>query len=309
MLDRSPHRASGSIPSHSVSASLYAPGVYATSAGGAYSTIMFRTNRILVAIDFSDGSGKALALAHRLSEESHGTLHLVHVKVLYGEEDDGGDESAETLQASMEKLYSRVCEEHGLPTDRAVEFTALRDVAPAAALLRYAADKHCDLIVSGTHGRRGFRRMILGSVAEELVRLAPCPVLTVSEKLTRIGEVRSILVPVDFSLYSKSSLAVARELAGIYGSTIQLLHVVEEAMHPAFYNAGVFSVYDMDPEIEQKALKELAGRPYRHPTKPQEWVTFETANEDLAFLNGALGVALGELNGPALSLTVYLVRS
>ena len=42
---------------------------------------------------------------------------------------------------------------------------------------------------------------------------------------------------------------------------------------------------------------------------PQEWVTFETANEDLAFLNGALGVALGELNGPALSLTVYLVRS
>jgi nucleotide-binding universal stress UspA family protein len=50
---------------------------------------------------------------------------------------------------------------------------------PAAEILRAARETPCDLIVMGTHGRTGFRRMLMGSVAEEVLRRAPCPVLTV----------------------------------------------------------------------------------------------------------------------------------
>jgi universal stress protein A len=58
---------------------------------------------------------------------------------------------------------------------------------PAAAILKAASDSHCDLIVMGTHGRKGLGRLLLGSVAEQVVRLAPCPVLTVRTPFFQAG--------------------------------------------------------------------------------------------------------------------------
>jgi nucleotide-binding universal stress UspA family protein len=54
---------------------------------------------------------------------------------------------------------------------------------PASAILAYAGDAHIDLIVAGTHGRSGFADMFMGSVAQEIVRKAPCPVLTVRQSV------------------------------------------------------------------------------------------------------------------------------
>jgi nucleotide-binding universal stress UspA family protein len=105
------------------------------------------------------------------------------------------------------------------------------------------------------------RRLLLGSVAEEVVRLAPCPVLTVrgheDDEGTAFKEVTTLLVPTDFSSHAGLALVHARELAALYDASIDLLHVIEEQLHPAFYNVGVTSIYDLQPDIEEKAAREL----------------------------------------------------
>ena len=90
-----------------------------------------------------------------------------------------------------------------------------RGIAAAPVILEYARDEEVDLVVLATHGRRGVRRMLMGSVAEEVVRLAARPVLTVRpDGAQEHGEPpRRILVPVDFSDHSDRALAYGGALA------------------------------------------------------------------------------------------------
>ena len=90
--------------------------------------------------------------------------------------------------------------------------------------------------------------------------MAPCPVFIVRRsKMTAGPEGQpALLVPVDFSQHARLALRHATELASLFKARLDLLHVVEEQLHPAFYNTGVYSVYDMIPEIEEQAVEELA---------------------------------------------------
>lgn len=101
---------------------------------------------------------------------------------------------------------------------------------------------------------------MLGSVAEELVRLAPCPVLTVREQeKPRPAEVpKRILLPIDFSEPSRAVLPWARELAARWGSELELLHIVEQLVLPTFYFPGAPSAQPLDLEkIRKTAVEEL----------------------------------------------------
>jgi nucleotide-binding universal stress UspA family protein len=104
-------------------------------------------------------------------------------------------------------------------------------------ILDYADDVEADLIVMGTHGHRGAARFFLGSVAEEVVRHAHCPVLTLraAEESRSLDPVESILVPVDFSDHSHAAVAQAAELARRWKASIELVHVLEMPPLPAFY--------------------------------------------------------------------------
>src|SRR5690606_8769829 len=146
----------------------------------------------------------------------------------------------------------------GVPEHRVVR-EVVRGMAVAPALLRYAEEHDVDLVVMGTHGRRGIERAVIGSVAEEVVRHAACPVLTVRQRKEPPGEgrVTSVLVPVDFSSHSREALRYARELAASYEAGLTLLHVVEETLHPAFYGPALRSIYDAIPDIEDQAVPEL----------------------------------------------------
>jgi nucleotide-binding universal stress UspA family protein len=83
-----------------------------------------------------------------------------------------------------------------------------------------------DLIVMGTHGRTGITRLLLGSVAEKVVRHAPCSVL-VARPNGEPAEFRHLLVPIDFSDYSKRAVEEAGDLASRSGALVTLLHVIE----------------------------------------------------------------------------------
>ena len=143
--------------------------------------------RILVPTDFSDTSDTALTYAQSLADSLGASLHLVHVF------DDGyadamlADASAavyDSMRATAMTAARRKLQRRMPPADRRRFFgtTATIEGKPATAIVDYAEEHEIDLIVMGTHGRRGFAHLLLGSVAEQVVRTAKCPVLTVRDK-------------------------------------------------------------------------------------------------------------------------------
>lgn len=225
---------------------------------------MLSLKNIMVARDFSAVSDRALRHALDLAAHTGATLHLLHAEVLH-EIEKGGDDRrspAEGIDAFRDQLkQSGAASPDALDRVKVVEVVR-RDVSPGPALLSYADEEDIDLIAMGTHGRRGPSRILLGSVAEEVVRRADQPVLTVrgEEQDARTpspGAIGRILVPVDFSDHSREALRHAHEWAALYGAEIDVLHVVQEDLHPAFYVGGVKSIYDVEPNLDEKVKSKL----------------------------------------------------
>jgi nucleotide-binding universal stress UspA family protein len=225
---------------------------------------MLAIDDILVARDFSSVSDRALRHALDLAARTGATLHLLHADVLHEVETRSDERPApgDGVDAFRERLkVDGTAAPEALDAVPVQEVTR-RDVAPAPALLNYADEEGIDLIAMGTHGRRGPSRILLGSVAEEVVRRAQQPVLTVAgdEEEGRTptpGTVGRLLVPIDFSDYSREALRYAHEWGGLYDAEIDVLHVVEEDLHPAFYVGGVQSIYDAQPDLDEKVTAKL----------------------------------------------------
>ncbi len=114
-----------------------------------------------------------------------------------------------------------------------------------------------DLVVMGTHGHGGFAHFLLGSVAEMLVRYAPCPVLTLHAETRIIKRPEKILVPFDFSDLSRKAFHYAVNFATKFNSTIDLLYVVDTDVHPALYAWGMKSITQMIPDIKERVSGSL----------------------------------------------------
>jgi nucleotide-binding universal stress UspA family protein len=101
-----------------------------------------------------------------------------------------------------------------------------RPVRPAREIVRLARERESDLIVLGRHGRRFFAPAVAGSVGAQVVRAAPCPVITVpsSEQPFRIS---NVLVGIDFSPAAINALAYGRAFCRTFGATLHVLHVTE----------------------------------------------------------------------------------
>ena len=147
--------------------------------------------KILMPTDFSACANSALAHAVDLAEHFDAELHLLHVVVLHQEDPYSPGQAFPGLEELHLRMEEAASHEMQLSIDapraaglRVVE-TQARHVAAAPAILDYADRENVDLIVLGTHGRRGLRRFLLGSVAEEVVRSARCPVLTYRESKER----------------------------------------------------------------------------------------------------------------------------
>jgi nucleotide-binding universal stress UspA family protein len=135
-----------------------------------------KASKILFPTDFSHSSDAALAYATALCRESGAEMLIVHVEeppmnygvgeMYYGMPEPDIDALRKMLLAVV-PTQPDVCYEHRL---------AVGD--PADEIVRIAEAEHVDLIVLGTHGRSGFSRLLMGSVAEVVVRKATCPVLT-----------------------------------------------------------------------------------------------------------------------------------
>jgi len=168
---------------------------------------------IVVGVDYSSTGDLALSKAFELAtEKQHAEVHIVHVLQTFGalaplEFGVGitGPDPALLQQASEQlrryadeklqefKARAAAAGEDGKLFDRAVSH--LRLEAPAHEIAQIASDLEADLVIVGTHGRRGASRLLLGSVAEGVVRLAPCPVLVVRPRATTEADVPKIEPP------------------------------------------------------------------------------------------------------------------
>src|SRR5688572_585664 len=188
--------------------------------------------RLLVPTDFSAASDAALAYAKRLAEPLGASLDVIHAfedpfttaafaAPVYTPLPPGLRENL--LQEADRRLAER------LPVEQRVRFNGRTEIVtgtPARAIADHATQRGTDLIVIGTHGRSGVRHLLLGSVAERVIRTAPCPVLTVRQAPAH--GIRTLLVPLDFSESSDSALQYAFLLAERLGAVVQLLHVLDD---------------------------------------------------------------------------------
>lgn len=164
-----------------------------------------KISRIVVGYDYSPIADLALSRAFDLaSHEKRTEIHVVTV-ILLGEAVGGGVPGVPvyptvSVDASHEALESRVkesAEEWKKRTGKAVErlITHVRSESPATEIAQLAADLEAQLIIVGTHGRRGMTRLLLGSVAEGVVRMAPCEVLVVRPQDNSEADVPKIEPP------------------------------------------------------------------------------------------------------------------
>jgi nucleotide-binding universal stress UspA family protein len=132
---------------------------------------------ILFATDFSPTSDVAFGVAGALARDYRARLIVVHViePLHVGFNEFGSYVSPEEDRTRARDLLEAI----EAPAPRVALEQRLLDGDPAEMIAKAAADTNADLIVLGTHGRSGLTRLVMGSVAEEVLRRAPCPVLTI----------------------------------------------------------------------------------------------------------------------------------
>lgn len=196
----------------------------------------------------------AAFLAHQFDAELH-VLHVVeaHMRTL----DDLSQLVEIEEQDILEQLHAPLPSTTSGPDEARIHRAKRTDASAAEGVLTYAADEDIDLIVMGTHGRRGMDRLLMGSIAEEVVRLSPCPTLTVCGKKqpTPDRDINRILVPMGLSEHTESLFAHARAIGATYGARLDLVHVIERAAFPSVY--GVDAPSTDDAAVERRVRDAL----------------------------------------------------
>lgn len=212
---------------------------------------------ILVPTDFSETADHALQYAQHLALDFGAELHLVHVQVLLEgqEQDDALEEEISRMRERLEEDCRGRVEQ--LPPNFRIESHLKRGLAVAESILEVIDEYKVDLIVIGTHGRRGLRHLLLGSVAEEILRTADVPVLTVRRGANiEESSAGSILIPHDFSERSDEAVNLGIEWAHALNLRITLLHAVEPIVYPEFYAVNLMPV-EVQSDVEKRARKAL----------------------------------------------------
>ena len=146
---------------------------------------------ILVPTDFSPTSDAALHYATKMALALGARLYLMHVPGKTGEHFEANYPLGRFETATRERLSAFLTKEE---LDQLRPEYALRVGLPAEEIVRYADLCDVDLIVMGTHGRSGIAHVLMGSVAEQVVRVAPCPVLLVRDR-KRAAATTAVTVP------------------------------------------------------------------------------------------------------------------
>lgn len=220
-----------------------------------------RHRKLLVATDFSDTGDRAVqAAAHFARQLDDASVTLFHV--LPGDAPLYPEPQGEMLLQIREQLKKSRAEY--FKEGEAVEVDADLHDSAVLGVAKAAADAKADLCIVGTHGRTGLKRMLIGSVAEGVVRHAPCDVLTISRAFDAASPMPTrIVVATDLSEQAAVALSAAAELMEAFDVPLHLLHVVQPDVPPL----PTWNAHAEDSETvrgrQQAALEELVRSEYQ----------------------------------------------
>ncbi|OGF98595.1 MAG: hypothetical protein A2Z86_05655 [Candidatus Glassbacteria bacterium GWA2_58_10] len=231
---------------------------------------MIKLKKILFPTDFGESAEEALRYAAMFAGEYGAELTIMHVVSLFGNGPLTAKKQLSRMERYADKFADQVHEEAEAIIDNTIgdprhthlkmKKLIVRSLSPHGEIIQAAEKEKIDLIVMGTYGRGGVSHMLFGSTAEQVVRMAGCPVLTVRHHTPHSFDflkIRSILFPTDFSSFSKKALPYAVSFAERYGADLHVLHVFEQRIHPAFYIMDKSTPFDLDEGLRDRALDAL----------------------------------------------------
>ena len=190
--------------------------------------IRTRFENILFATDFSAAAAHAVPFVKNIARHFQSDLVALHVKPPVV----NPMTQPTTWQADIvaARVFDKAHRDELLDTFAGINTEVLIEEGEIQSCLQSAIEKHnTDLVIIATRGRTGVAKVLLGSVAEEIFRTVPCPVLTVGPHSDPAkANIREILLATDFGSESQSAAAYAVSLAQEYQARLTLLHVVPE---------------------------------------------------------------------------------
>jgi nucleotide-binding universal stress UspA family protein len=248
---------------------------------------MLKIKLILCPVDFSEFSSTAYRYALSVAEHYQAKLVVQHIVELWRYPSAGFaasaslyDEFCQSLCESGKEHLQEFVKNYGRGGTQ-LELVVHQGMAPDS-ILSFAQANKADVIVMGTHGRRGYDRLMLGSVTDRVMRSASCPVLAVrnpprdlmatdEHEGRHVHRLRQILFCTDFSENSESALNYAISATEEYGAELTLLHVLEEVPSSAKTEKAIAAATErLDKLIPPKALQTLkiktavrVGKPYQ----------------------------------------------
>ena len=222
----------------------------------------YQFKRILCVVDFSSASLRAFDFAIRMASMQGSRIHVLHVipRIVASLMDipittsrwTTADE--EKAKRELPKLQERA-RKHGISATTEIR---LGDID--LAILKVLKETRSDLLAMGTHGRRGFERWALGSVAERMLRHSPVPILltAANARPAPLTVIRRILVASDFSQGTSDAIGYATGIADQTGASLVMLHVIQDR------SADVdWSAFPDQTAAIRKKLEELIPRSSR----------------------------------------------
>lgn len=274
---------------------------------------MLEIKLILCPVDFSEFSVRAYRHALSIAEHYRARVVLQHITELwrypsasFAASAQLYDEFCDAVLESGKEQLRRFVKSH---TDKEIQPELVVHQGMAAdSILSFAESQKADVIIMGTHGQRGYDRLMLGSVTNRVMRRAPCPVLVVCQAPPdsaavdkhQVHRLRQILFCTDFSENSERALRYAISATQEYDAELTLLHVLEQAPSPAKRDEAVSAanaqLEKLVPPDVRKTLKlktaVRSGKPYRQ--------VIQLAQETQADM-----VAMGVHGRGALDLAVF----
>ncbi len=195
-----------------------------------------RPKHILSPVDFSDLSMLGLQHAALLARCSQARITALYahsfqppVYFTSSQIERLEQDFRESLRQAEAHLRDFVAEKIG-PAGAGIDVRVEKG-PPAEVIGRVAAEASADWIVMGSHGRTGMNALMLGSVAENVLRRSQIPVLTVRGDVARPAAIRNLLCPVNNTRSARRALALAAELAQCAGARVKVVHVQEPGAH------------------------------------------------------------------------------
>jgi nucleotide-binding universal stress UspA family protein len=234
-------------------------------------------NKILFTTDFSEISNHALPYAIKLAKTFKAELVMLHAVTLYEHDPNDPNHRFPSLRSYCTELRQDADSRFQVCIDRIgdigvkVRKAVVQGISPHAAILDFLNEESgFGMIVMSTHGRSGLSHVLIGSVTENVLRYAPCPVFVVKNPEhefidPKTGDVhlRKILFPLDFSKDSILPVDLLSTIARAHGSDIIVYHAIDAEIPPVYYTAGIESVLQLDPELYgrvEKKMRDLIGK-------------------------------------------------